>query len=55
MSWSRTSVYAALDTKHKIVIWVLDDLPKLKVLCHDYGNFHDALICIVKLDFSVVL
>lgn len=55
MSWSRTSYYVAIDTKHKIVIWVLDDLPKLKTLCYDYENIHDALICIVKLDFSVVL
>lgn len=55
MSWSRTSYYVAIDTKHKIVVWVLDDLPKLKTLCYDYENFHDALICIVKLDFSVCL
>lgn len=54
MSWSRTSYYVAIDTTHKIVIWVLDDLPKLKVLCQEYTNYHNALICIVKLDFSVV-
>lgn len=55
MSWSRTSVYAALDTKHKIVVWVLDDLSKLKVLCQEYETVHNTLVSIVKLDLSVVL
>lgn len=54
MSWSRTSVYAALDTKHKIVVWVLDDLSKLKVF-QEYETVHNTLVSIVKLDLSVVL
>lgn len=55
MSWSRTSVYAALDTKHKIVIWDLDDLLKLKLLCQECETDHNTLVYIVKLDLSVVL
>ncbi len=55
MSWSRTSIYAALDTKHKIVVWVLDDLPKLKVLCQEYEMVHNTLVSIVKVDLSLVL
>ena len=55
MSWSRTSVYAALDTKHKIVIWVLDDLPIHKVLCQEYETVHNTLASLVKLYLSVVL
>lgn len=55
MSWSRTSVYAALDTKHKIVVWVLDDLSKLKVLCQECETVHNTLVYIVKLDLFVVL
>lgn len=55
MSWSLTSVYAALDTKHKIVVWVLDDLYKLKVSCQECVTVHNTLVSIVKLDLSVVL
>lgn len=51
--YSQSYIYVAFDIKHKIVIWVSDDLNKLRELCCDYERFHDSVTAIIKVDFSV--